>query len=239
MLNIAICDDNNEICSTLEEIILSYSKTSLIDVDVEVFYSGESLISYIQNNNNFDLIFLDIELKSTTGIEVGRKIRKDFDDNISKIVFITAKNGYAEQLFDIQPLNFLRKPINETKVIECMILAIKILNLENTIFKYKSSKDTKVVKYADIYYFESMVKRIKIVSSDGEDYFYSNLKYIKKSLPISFLSPHRSYIVNYNNVSKITNNEMYINAINVKIPISRRKLSEIQKMQSILEKENI
>jgi len=89
MLNIAICDDNKYICSIVEEIINDYKKKSEKEIRVEVFYSGEKLIEYLKNKDKFDLIFLDIELENTTGIEVASHIRNKFNDHISKIVFIT------------------------------------------------------------------------------------------------------------------------------------------------------
>lgn len=91
MLRIAICDDNNSVCSEIEKIILNYQKYSCVKFDIDVFFTGESLINFIEKERDFDLIFLDIELGTTTGIEVGSKIRVEFDDHISKIVFITSK----------------------------------------------------------------------------------------------------------------------------------------------------
>lgn len=73
MLRIAICDDNNLVCSQIEEYILEYQRLSFRKFDVNIFYTGEDLINFIKNDNSFDLIFLDIELGTITGIEVGKK----------------------------------------------------------------------------------------------------------------------------------------------------------------------
>lgn len=73
-------------------------------IDVEVFDSGESLLEFIKKEHGFDLIFLDIEIGTTTDIVVGRKIRSELDDYISKIVFISSKEGYERKLFDIHCL---------------------------------------------------------------------------------------------------------------------------------------
>lgn len=130
MIKIAICDDNKYVCGEIEQIIYNYSEQRNIKIDIEVFYDGKDLFSFIMNEHYFDLIFLDIELKSTTGIEVGTKIRNKLDDYISKIVFISSKSGYERQLFDVQPLNFLDKPIDKEKLIKCIDLALKLLDKE-------------------------------------------------------------------------------------------------------------
>ncbi len=76
-----------------------------------MFYSGEKLIEYLKKEDKIDLIFLDIELGNTTGIEVASHKRNKCDDNMSKVVFITSKDGYEQELFQVQPLNFIKKPI--------------------------------------------------------------------------------------------------------------------------------
>lgn len=113
MLRIAICDDEITICSHIENIIMEYSKYFVI----KVFYTGEQLVDYIEQGNKFDLIFLDIELNLLNGIQVGKKIRQDMNDYITKIVYISGKNCYDRELFDVQPLNFIPKPIIKKKLL--------------------------------------------------------------------------------------------------------------------------
>lgn len=36
MIKIAICDDENTICTMIEDIVEQYSKNNLIDIDIEV-----------------------------------------------------------------------------------------------------------------------------------------------------------------------------------------------------------
>lgn len=144
MLKIAICDDNNCICLQVEKIILDYETVCMKKIDITTFSTGESLIDFIRNEHSFDLIFLDIELGSITGMEIGATIRDELDDYISKIVFITSKNGYESSLFDIQPLNFIRKPIEDKKIYKCIDLTLKLLGKENKVFEYK--KDYDIIK---------------------------------------------------------------------------------------------
>ena len=183
VLKIAICDDDNYICSVIERAVLDYEKASTIGMDIEVFYTGESLFDFITKEHKFDLIFLDIELGTTSGIEIASKIRNELDDYISKIVFITSKNGYEQQLFDVQPLNFIKKPINQEKLKNCLSLAIKLLDIDNRTFKYKKGYDIIKVSIKDILYFESKRKKIKIVTRNGKEYFYETLENIKEQLP--------------------------------------------------------
>ena len=236
MLNIAICDDEIVLANEIEQIILMFAHNTQESINVDVFYTGDDLMDSL-NNNVYDMIFLDIELGNTTGIDLGNKIRNEFCDYTCKIVFISAKTGYEMQLFDIQPLNFLVKPISSIDLERCLKLVIKILEKENTIFEYKSNYQLNRVKIKDILYFESYLKKIKIVTINHEDYFNDNLDSVKMRLPNFFFKPHRSYLVNYNQVTKITRDNIFINDINKKIPLSKNSVKQVQLLQLQLEKE--
>lgn len=230
MLKIAICDDNIHICSEIEKAIIDYAKTSLYNIDIEVFIRGEELIDFIQKEHAFDIIFLDIELGSTTGIDIGSKIRNQLNDYISKIVFISSKTGYERRLFDMQPLNFLDKPIDQESLIRCIELTLKMLDKEKKIFKYKVGHDFKQVAIKEIMYFENRLRKVSIVMCDGIDEFYESLENIKKQLPNTFVSPHASYIVNYTYIEKISKETIFMKN-GVAIPISKRKLKEVHNLQ--------
>ena len=112
MYRIGICDDDKELCSGLEEQIYSIAKELSLKADVEVWYSGEGILKDLQKGMELDLIFLDIELIQANGVSVGRFIRNDMEDIHTHIVYISSKQTYAMQLFQIQPLEFLVKPVS-------------------------------------------------------------------------------------------------------------------------------
>ncbi len=217
-------------CIEIEQMILDYSIQCNTKIDIEVFYDGKELLNYIENKHYFDLIFLDIELKSTTGIEVGTNIRNKLDDYISKIVFISSKSGYERQLFDVQPFNFMDKPIDKDKLVKCIHLALKLLDKEKKIFKYKVGHEFKQIAIQDILYFESKLRKVKITTLNGTDEFYGTLENIKTQLPNSFVTTHVSYVVNYNYIEKISA-ETILMINGVTIPISKRNLKDIHQLQ--------
>ena len=166
MFKIAVCDDIKATCDELKEIILSKAKGALHEnISVDIFYSGDALISDIGEGNLYDLIFLDIELGGKiNGVEIGHIIRDEMDDYITQIVYISSKNNYDRQLFDVQPLHFLQKPIDVSKLLNDIKLAIKISGKENKIFEFKNLRNTVKVPYKDILYFESKGREISLVS---------------------------------------------------------------------------
>lgn len=188
MVKIAICDDEQAICSQIENILLDHSKRTCLEIDIEVFYSGEKLYSYIESGHGFDLIYLDIELELMSGIEVGKKIRNTMKDHKTEIVYISGKNGYDRQLFDVQPLHFIPKPINSKKVIEDLNLAMIRADRLGGIFTFKKTIETYKVPVKDIIYFESINREIKIVTINNEDVFMRKCnKYMKRLQNINLL----------------------------------------------------
>ncbi len=238
MIKIAVCDDNQAICFEVEQMILDYGKTLDIPIELEVFNSGDDMLKFIKEEHSFDLIFLDIELGVTTGIDVGNTIREEFDDHISKIVFITAKQGYEEALFNIQPLNFLRKPIDVDKLCKCLDLAVKLLERENKNFEYKRKHENIKIQFKDILYFEKVGRKIHIVTSAGVDVFNDTISNVKTALPQNFVQPHESFLVNYQKISSF-NSKIILMVNKTEIPISRGKLSAVRAMllKSVKEEE--
>ncbi|HHX60055.1 MAG TPA: response regulator transcription factor [Epulopiscium sp.] len=231
MFKIAICDNDKSICSQIEHIILKYSAKSYLKIDIEVFYSGETLLNYIEQINQFDLIYLDIEMGNINGIEVGRRIRKVIKDYITEIVYISGKDDYDRQLFDVQPLHFIPKPISPNIIIEDLNLAIARSKKAVGFFKYNKGKDRFKVPAQDIIYFESVNREIKMVLMDKEDCFYSSMEEILAVVfNYQFVRIHRSYLINYNHVSVFRYDEIVMSNGDV-LPISQSRRKEIREIQ--------
>ncbi len=229
VLRIAICDDEEQQCSIIENFIENYKRTSLVPIETEIFYTGTDLIRFCRQEHGFDLVFLDIELGKNNGIDVATIIRKELDDYLCKIVFTTSKNGYEMQLFDVQPLNFIKKPIEYTRLKGCLDLTIKLLDKENVFFNYKKGHEIIKIPIKDILYFESEKKKIKIITQSGEDSFYASLESIKRNLPNTFISPHGSFFVNFNKIRSIKTNSLIMQN-GAEIPVSQRNLKNIRAM---------
>lgn len=105
-IRIAICDDEPKICAVLENMLIDILETRGVYYEIEPFYSGENLCVEIQRQI-FDLIFLDIELKKKSGLDVSNYIRNELGNESVQIAYISAKTGYAMDLFEFRPINFL------------------------------------------------------------------------------------------------------------------------------------
>lgn len=196
MFRIAICDDDAMVCSYIERIILRQEPNEKIDI--EVFYSGKELCDFIERGYEYELIFLDIEMKEINGIETAKIIREEYQNERTQFIYISSKQHYAMELFETRPLNFLIKPLSEEKVIYNLKKAMNLTQKINLFFEFRLGKTLYKLKLNSILYFESNNKKISLITKDGIYEYYGKLSDAMKQLPKDdFLSIHKSYIVNY------------------------------------------
>lgn len=151
---IGICDDEKETCAQLEEWCYKYGKEKNINVEVYVWYTGESLCDDILNHKEYlDVLFLDIELITTDGIRVGNFIREELKNLETTIIYISSKSSYAMQLFQVQPLGFLIKPLEVEGVEKILNKCIQLYEMKNQEFEYFSKGIFYKIPYKEIIYF--------------------------------------------------------------------------------------
>ncbi|MDE7334214.1 MAG: LytTR family DNA-binding domain-containing protein [Lachnospiraceae bacterium] len=234
MYRIGICDDDKILCASLEEEINGISKELAIKTEIDVWYSGEGIQNDLQKGIELDLIFLDIELVQKNGIAVGDFIRNEMEDMQTHIVYISSKEGYAMQLFKIQPLDFLIKPVSREQLREVLSRSIRQKRSADTYFEYQKGSSVFRIPVKDIAYFMSMDKKIVIVKKDGEEIFYGKLKNIAGNLPAEFIMIHQSYIINQTYVSEYSYETVkMINGENLNIskPYRKETRSRIKQYQ--------
>ena len=152
MYNIGICDDVNRVCSYIENIILEYTLKKNRKVNIEVWYTGESLCEYLKTGQEIDILFLDIELFQLNGIQVAEYIRNVLENRRMQIIYISGKDAYAQKLFKTQPMDFLVKPIKKEDVIESVELAFKLLDKENDKFRFQYGKELRLSRLVDTFF---------------------------------------------------------------------------------------
>jgi len=201
MIRIAVCDDDNILCLQLESMLLDISKNISEEIEVETFFSGEELCRFLTEKNYFDILFLDIELIKLNGVEVGKIIREEMNNESIQIVYISAKESYAMDLFQVRPLHFLIKPIQKDVLEEVVNKALKLIVKNNQYFEYKNGITNYIVPFKDLIYFESDGRKVNIILYDETQSFYGKLSEVEKQLnDQDFILIHKSFLVNYDHV---------------------------------------
>lgn len=235
MLQVAICEDELQVGMQLEEYLYHQAKVKGIKIDIDVFSSAEECLAYMKTDKIFHLMFLDIELGEMNGIELANWVRCELKNDDMQIVYISAKESYAMELFESHPLNFLVKPIKEEKIEKVLDKTLKILGNESKKFIYKKGVEQRTALLKNILYFEVKNREILICTEENKDIFYGTLKDISEKLRGSnFFLCHRSFLVNYDKV-KIFQPTALIMENNDIIPISQSQRKMVKELQLRLE----
>lgn len=211
MIKIAICDDESFTCQQIEGMIQESSLASENKVDVDIFYTGEGLIRTLASGMEYDFVILDIELEQLNGIEVGIYIRDKQRNFHTQIIYISSNETYAMQLFTVQPLDFLVKPIVKEKLVHTIQKGLKMISYSEELFMCKVGRDHIAISCKEILYFMSDKRKIKIVCKDEEIDYYGKLSDTLKLLPDCFAQIHNSYVVNMNAIKKSTRDFVIMN----------------------------
>ena len=233
-MRIAICDDNNDYINTIENYI-ERLKTPATEWDP--YESGENLVfAYTDNNERYDVIFLDMEMKELNGIETANKIR-NIDEHVI-IVFITSYTEYMKDSFKCSPFRFLVKPVDFNEFQEVFYDICKKLKKQRKIFTFTENKTRVRLFCDDIIYCESQDHWISIYTREHTYKICKTLTDLHELLDKEIICRvHKSFLINFQYVKSIKENNIQLYHCDRLIPISRSyKKTVIQEYTNFIER---
>ena len=97
-MHILVCDDDAAFAAQMDEYISEWFRAREIQVQSTVCTSGEQLLA-TPELERYQLAFLDVDLKTTDGIALGRKLRQVAPDIV--LVYISAYLEFAPQGYTV------------------------------------------------------------------------------------------------------------------------------------------
>lgn len=189
----------------------------------------------IMRDNDFDIIFLDIEMPVLTGLDFLKSLI-----NPPAVIITTAYRDYAVESFDFEVVDFLLKPISFARFMKAFERALKNRKTsalstpvsKEEFFFLKVDKSHVKILVDDILYIESVKDYVRLKTKDNEWVSYQSLTSITEGLPADrFLRIHRSFTIAIMKVEKITGSHVQI--AGESIPISReQKATAIRKIMN-------
>lgn len=228
MINIALCDDDVEFLNNFEQIL--YELFDSNNEDIHIYKENDSF-KFAENyrKNFFDLIFLDICMPNINGLELAEKIRTV--DSSVEIIFVSSFENCVYRSFKFRPFRFLRKhKINDeiSNIIDDYIKCKK-LNKVNISLKFKNGFIK--IDISSILYFNIEDRKIYMHTLEKE-YNISSYKFndlVRRFEDNGFLEVHRGFLVNKDHIKKFEKNTVTLTN-NVIIPVSRYKLTQVEKI---------
>lgn len=191
---------------------------------ITTFESGETFLQDFEKGK-YDLIFLDIYMDETNGIQIAQKIRES--DKDVKLVFVTVSNDFASESYSVAASYYLRKPFCETDVKQ-MIDRLCLNKHENQ--KVITLPNGQPLLLESIVYtsFSGHYVTIHLISGEQLQIRCSQKKWESFLLTFSdFILCTKGVIVNLREVEKL-HPTLFVMKNNDYISISRRKYPEVK-----------
>lgn len=202
MFQIAICNDEQLFCEYIKEQILACTGKMQAECKIWVYHTGTELRKALEQRNRVDLLFVDIGLADDNGIELGKFIREELQDFQMQLVYLSHEQGYAMQLFQTEPMDFLIKPIKKEQLEGVLQRFFRQQAGMRKIFMYRRGHGVGQIPYHSILYFQSMNHKVVIHTAEGPKEFYGKLKEVEDAAPDYFVRIHKSYLVNEHFISQ-------------------------------------
>lgn len=213
-MNCIIVDDEPLAREAIQMLI---DKTDNLDL-IGSFNNPDAASKFLINNI-VDLVFLDIQMPGTNGIEFARAIPKE-----TFVIFTTAFSEFATDSYEVDAIDYLIKPIKLErfqKAVEKAQTYFKLLkadythnNIENITDDYFFVKaDRKIFKvyFNNILFIEGLKDYVVVHAETQKVITAMNIKTIHDQLPRNmFVRVSKSYIINTKHIESVDNNTVYI-----------------------------
>lgn len=196
-------------------------------------------------STNYDLIFLDMELKDGMGFDILKEI-KDF----VYVIVVTNHKEYAIQAIKHNVIDYILKPINQEEVKNAVKKVARLYekqeSIKNVVSRSNLQKERTeaegslminyknnfiAIERKDILFIKALGKHSEIhVASRSPYTSYKNLKEFELAMTDLFVRTHHSYLVNLKSIVSYSRDTSHVKlSSGDEIPVSVRKREELFK----------
>lgn len=197
------------------EILINYcTRNSNVEL-VKTFNKLSAAREYLVDHE-VDLLFLDIQMPSMTGIDFYKSLSPN-----QAVIFTTAHSQYAVEGFNLDAVDYLLKPFDYERFDQAIQKALKYLNKEippSIVLKADYGKH--IIGLSEIRYVEGMADYVRLHLENKKPLVVRNtMKEMERQLGDGFFRVHRSYIVSLCKIQQVRNKTVCIDQL--EIPIGR------------------
>ena len=183
-------------------------------------------ISALDNLNDIDVIFLDINLPKLKGLDFIQTLKHP-----PHIIITTAYHEYALQGYELNIVDYLLKPIEFSRFLKAVnklsqlnparSIATAVVTPSGKDYMFINANKKRIkIYFKDILYIESLKEYVRIYTMDQEIITKFQLGQIEAQLPkADFLRIHRSFLVAKERIDAHTGTAIEIR--NKQLPIGR------------------
>jgi two-component system LytT family response regulator len=190
--------------------------------------NGAEVLAALDNASP-DVVFLDIQMPGIDGFEV---IKRRTVERMPAVVFLTAYDQFAIKAFETEALDYLVKPVSETRFAATINRLLKRLQSservrEETIL-VTTSRGATVLHLSEIDWIEAAGNYSQLWVGTRSYFLRESLQLLEKRVEKNgFIRAHRRALVRLDGVRELTRTRagasIAVLSSGVRVPISRRR----------------
>lgn len=191
-MKILLCEDNPADLEKAREQIEAAAETYPEESMLEICQTAEACRTYLKSEVP-DLVFMDIFMAETSGVDLAREIRSLSID--AKIVFLTSSNEFAAESYEVGAMDYILKPPTQSQVKKVFENYMKTQKSQRRYILVKRGRDEVRIEEAGILYVRTIGNETSIHTKTGVIRAYYPLREIEKQLDVSrFLKVRKGLI---------------------------------------------
>lgn len=221
MLRIAVVEDDPEDQAHLQEMIRRFAKDCGEECTVTVFGGG---MAFLQDyHSDYDLVLMDVEMPGMNGLETAKELRA-LDGSVI-LIFITNMAQYAIHGYEVDALDYVLKPVGYYSFELKMKKVRRILSERaGSSLVLMTKGEMRRISIRSILYVEVRDHNLCYHTDDGDFSVTGSMKKLEQELSSrSFARCNNCYLVNLMHVRSVTQEEVWVEDVPLKISRPRRK----------------
>lgn len=223
---IAICDDDKNQINHISSLVTKWGTESGHTCEIHTFSSAEAFLFAYEEEKDFDILLLDVEMGEISGVELARRIRED--NNRAEIIFITSYFEFFGEGYEVDALHYLIKPVSEKNLLPVLQKAAGRLAVSPPSVVIACGGETIKLFESDILYIEAALHYITIHTKERKYKIKENISAFMEKLSDDFYRTHRSYLVSLKHIVKISRTMVTIEN-GTELPLARGKYDGINR----------
>lgn len=238
LIRIAIVEDEEKEASLLKEYINKYGETSNLTFQIDWFKDAVNLLD--NYTPKYDIIFMDIEMSHSNGMEAAIKLRQL--DDVVTLIFVTNMAKYAVKGYEVDALDFIVKPVRyPTFSMKFKKALSKISSNEDISIMVSRKGGIMRLTSRQIIYIEVTGHKLKYHLNDETLEGYGSLTDLEKQLQAcNYLRCNSCYLINPQYIAQVQSHTVTMtNGDELQISRPRKKEFMLQLADLLGEGKNI
>lgn len=222
-MKIAVVDDIQFYRDKANDCIIKYFRNE--NINIHLYESGET---YLESGIEYDISFIDIEMKGMDGFETIKKARRKNPEGVYMI--LTTHTEMCDRGYLVNAYRYINKEKMEELMIEALESAENLLERNKRIEVNIVGEGVREITLKDISYVEGASHNVIVHMKHGTKRCNTSMKEFEKQLcDKCFFRCHKSFIVNLDEIERLENLIVYMKD-GSNLDISQRKLWEFRKV---------